>query len=186
VGDTPVPSVPVAAPVVATAGAKGLNGLVIRSTSAPVVVAVPTTNVATPVITSQATPQTAVPAAVRVEGAWLGRGIAFEEERNELFAPPAMEGDSQPGTTPVTPPVTTPADSTEAFTQPAVESEARAALPSSASAVAEAAADDWTPDGALAAASVLFAGTWLRRDAGHPRDEERPHHRPARRKQDVP
>jgi hypothetical protein len=54
-------------------------------------------------------------------------------------------------------------------------SEAAAPVSASAPAVAEAVSQTWTQDGALAAASVLFAGTWLRWHAAHQRDENRTH-----------
>jgi hypothetical protein len=60
-------------------------------------------------------------------------------------------------------------------------SEAPRPEPMSAPAVAEASVSDWTQDGALAAATVLLGGAWVRWHAAHSREEQRRHH-PEQRK----
>jgi hypothetical protein len=153
-----------------------------RSTLAPVVLPSSATSVAAPLasapVTTTATPQVAAP----LGGVHYGLGNTPTEERGEQPAPPP--DDSVPA--PVPSPAGPSADPTDDAASAdaawlAIPSEAPA---SSADAVAEATSGDWTHDGALALASALFAGTWLRRDAAHQGDEKHTHHRraPARRK----
>jgi len=149
----------------------------------------------------------ALPVSASVPGAAavpVERGLAGSAgEAVEVAGAPAASSpqgtDSSPqGTdaprdaTPVAPPQVVPGDDSEAVNGPevpeawlAIGFETPDALSASAPVVAEATASDWTPSGALAAASVLFAGTWLRYHGAHKNEEDRRHALPVRDKQDV-
>ena len=105
-----------------------------------------------------------------------GLGNTPTEERGELPAPPPTDDADAPVANPVTP-AAAPTDGAAAAGDALLSGQTEAPVPLSLSApdVAEATTGDWTPDGALALASVVFAGTWLRRDAAHKADEKRSH-----------
>ena len=126
-----------------------------------------------------------MPVRGQVEGGLSTRANANTEGAAEQLGPPAQAGDTDP--TPA--PQAVPDGASQAASGPATSDawpgaspEAPAEQSASAPAVAEATTSDWTPDGALAAASVLFGGAWLRWDAAHPRDEERRHQSEAKEK----
>jgi len=170
------------------ADANLVNGLLGRGAAAAVVTPGPAV-FAPPVVAASTAPSFTGAAEERIE---LGGAIGSSEpteERGEQPAPPAT-GDHESAA----PQKAVPQDATDAALRPATNDacwtgrseEAPAAQPLSAPVVAEANAEDWTPDGALAAASVVFAGTWLRRDTAHQRDEERTHHLSAPVKAKMP
>jgi hypothetical protein len=154
------------------ADANVVNSLGSRSTFAPVVLPSRTINVAAPVatasVTAPAAPRVDVPAA----GVVNGLGNTPTEERGAQPAPPPDDEGAVPATSPeATPAVPTGEAAAACDACLADDAEAPAAPASTADAVAAAKADGWTPNGALALASALFAGTWLRRDSAHTPDE---------------
>jgi hypothetical protein len=156
------------------ADANAVAGLGSRSTIAPVVLPSATTSSAAPITTASVT----TPASPRVEaplsGAHYGLGNLPTEERGEHPAPPPNDDAPTAGPSPDSAgPNAAAAAACDAYL--AVPPEASAEPTSSADAIAEATGGDWTPDGALALASVLFAGTWLRRDAAHTDAEKHAH-----------
>jgi hypothetical protein len=153
------------------ADANVVNSLGSRSTFAPVVLPSRTVNVAAPFVAAPVTIQAAPRVEVPVGGVVNGLGNTPTEERGAQPAPPPDDE------------VSVPTGSLEATSAgPAGEGAAACdaclaadvevpAAPPTADAVAAATADGWTPNGALALASVLLAGPWLRRDAAHTADE---------------
>jgi hypothetical protein len=177
VGPDPGPAAP--APAAGHAvDANLVNGLVSHSAAATVVAPTPAAQSAAPLTTSQVAPPVAVPARGQVEAGLSARANGTTGEAIEQLSRPAQADDSDPA--PATqavpesasPPVGEPATN-DAWL--AANPEAPVEQASSAPAVAEATAGDWTPDGALAAASALFGGAWLRWHAAHQQDERRRH-----------
>jgi hypothetical protein len=157
------------------ADANVVRSLGSRSTVAPVVVATATTSAAAPLVSAPvsttASPRVEAPVGSVVNGV----GNTPTEERGEQPAPPPNDDAPTPAPAPTAP--SGREDDTAAACDAllAANSEGPDAPASATDAVAAATADDWTPDGALALATVLFAGTWLRRDAAHRADEKRTH-----------
>jgi hypothetical protein len=175
----PVARVAPASPIFADANM--VNGLAGRSASGAIVTPAPTPGVAPPAVL----PSPAAPVAAATPDAIPSARAAREDE------PPAQRGDPAPAPTPEedNPPAATPTVSPDGPQgaagpvigegRPAAGSAESAALPPGASAVADATSEDWTPDGALAAASLVFAGGWLRWHAAHRREEEQSERLPA-------
>ncbi len=172
------------------------NAVLGSVTPAPVMTPASAVSAPLPVPAPPVVVPTTAPVPAPVGDVQRGHGSDPMEERGEQpTAPPAPAAD-QPEASPASPSAdqsgttdgaseeAVPADGSPAAQNPATAddvswvtgSDAPAAQPASAPAVAEATAETWTPDGALAAASVLFAGTWLRWHAAHQRDDERTHH----------
>jgi hypothetical protein len=115
----------------------------------------------------------------RIDGGQNGNPAEVTDERGEPSAPPAGDG-TVPSQVPPREalPSEAPGINQGSVTSDAcwtAGSEAPVALPLSAPAVAEATAEGWTQDGAVAAVAALFAAAGVRWDAAH-RREERVHH----------
>jgi hypothetical protein len=177
------------------ADANVVNGLVTHTTPGPVArVVAPVPGGLAPAVAQAGTPVTrATPSAERLSGVRLGVTSDSATVTEEEPGAPAPAGDQggKPEAAPA-PQERSPAGGPEANTGPAAcdacfagAAEPPVAPPLSAPALAEAAAGDWTPAGALAAATVLFGGTWVRWDAGHQHDEDRRHRLAARARHDA-
>jgi hypothetical protein len=188
--DTPASDTgPALAAVAHSADANLVNGLVSHDAAAAVVAPALAAQFAVPLTTCQATPAVALPAQSQAAGVVVARADAITEDGAEQLAAPAQKEDADPAPMPQA----VPDDASAAVVQPALNDPwlgIRSDLPveqlASAPAVAEAAASDWTPDGALAAASVVFGGAWLRWHAAHQQDERRLYQRAVNEKQDAP
>jgi hypothetical protein len=164
-----------------TADANLVGGLVSHSTAALAVTPAAASHLAAQVTTSLAVPQTTVTAQAQVEAGSIRSADKATENVAEQLPAPAVQGDESEAIV-VPPQVVAPAPAVQPAVAPAADDVWRddgSAVPTeqsaSAPAVAEATASDWTPDGALAAASVLFGGAWVRWHAAHQGDERRRH-----------
>jgi hypothetical protein len=168
------------APTLLPAGTHFADATVVSSlgshtTFAPVVVPTPQTGAAAPITTAAVAAPTTARIDAPLGGVVNGVGNTPTEERGAQPAPPPEEDAVTPEESAV-PSQAVPDDGTAAACDACLTAETEAAAPSSsADAVSDASSDDWTPDGALATASVVFAGTWLRRDAAHKAEEKLAH-----------
>jgi hypothetical protein len=179
----PDPSTALAAPThTLSSFAAVMNAVVTTGSAVTIPAAVPTTttNIAASIKSMQTVTITAPLSPALVSGVRYDPASESTEELGNQAAPFASDDADVPAASP-TAPSTLDAETVARDACLAAVAEEAATLPASAPAVAEATTESWTPNGALAAVSVLFAGQWLRWHSPHARREERKHHleRPA-------